>query len=434
MALWGFIIFGAWESIARAKYCASFTIAKAKKYWEWESMTLIRDDGDSKLSVANKHKHLAALISSYLQNDGEDELKTDSEVKAVVEVEAADKVKSIVEVNKHEPLLLQGEALELLRAIPDESIDTIITSPPYYHKREYLAGGIGLEDSYQDYLKALTAIGHELYRVLKPTGSLWLNLGDSYEHKSLLLIPQRVAINFTDEIGFTLRNQIVWNKVKGAPDNAKDKLRTLWESIFFFTKKPNGYYFNDDALRKAPASAKSVKKGAVVSATGVTGVRYKRKIELSTELTKAEKASAITALEAVLEEVSQGVIPDFRMVLRGASRATHGLSAKLSGRAKELQDKGFYFLKYSNKGAKISDVWDIIPEDSHGRKYHYAPYPEDLVKTPLALTCPQDGVVLDPFVGTGTTCKVAHDLGLKSIGIDLCLEYLQVAQSRIKAL
>ena len=78
----------------------------------------------------------------------------------------------------------------------------------------------------------------------------------------------------------------------------------------------------------------------------------------------------------------------------------------------------------------MSDVWDIIPEDTQGRKFHYAPYPEDLVKNPIALTCPPSGVVLDPFVGTGTTCKVASEMGRKSIGIDISDEYLKLAKER----
>lgn len=331
------------------------------------------------------------------------------------------------------PLFIQGEALNVLATFPDNSIDMAITSPPYYMKREYLAGGIGLESNYQEYIERLVAICREIYRVLKPTGSFWLNLGDSYLSKNLLMIPQRVAIRLTDDIGFTLRNQVVWNKIKGAPDNAKDKLRTLWEPMFFFTKSPSGYYYNVDAGRKKPSKAQSVKHGAVVSATGVSGVRYRRKIELSTDLNAKEKQNAIQALDEMLHLVEIGDIPDFRMVIRGSTRATHGDSQKLSGRAKELSEKGFYFLKYSNKGAKISDVWDIIPEDSQGRKFHFAPYPEDLVKNPIALTCPLGGVVLDPFVGTGTTCKVAHDMGRKSVGIDLADEYLQLAVERCGA-
>lgn len=330
------------------------------------------------------------------------------------------------------PLFLQGDAKEILAALPSSSVDMVITSPPYFHKREYLGGGIGLEPDYREYIEALVVICAEVYRVLKPTGSFWLNLGDSYQHKNLLLLPQRVAIRLIDEVGFTLRNQVVWHKLKGAPDNAKDKLRTLWEPLFFFTKKPSGYYFDLDAVRQKPRVAKSVHHGAVVSATGVSGVRYRRKIELSTALSPEEKQRANAALDEMLLQVERGEVPDFRMVIRGATRTTHGDSEKLSGRAKELATKGYYFLKYSNKGAKLSDVWDIIPEDTQGRRYHYAPYPEDLVKNPIALTCPKDGIVLDPFVGTGTTCKVSQAMGRKSVGIDLAHEYLELAAARCR--
>lgn len=337
---------------------------------------------------------------------------------------------SYLQQDNFEPLLIAGDSLSVLRSFPEGSIDCAITSPPYYMKREYAAGGIGLESTPQEYIDALVSICAEVYRVLKPTGSFWLNIGDSYANKQLLQIPSRVAMRLTDEVGFTLRNQVIWNKLKGAPDNAKDKMRTLWEPIFFFTKQPTGYYYDTDAVRKRPMKAKSVKHGAVVSATGVSGVRYRRKIELSTELTDAEKLAAFAALDEMLHQVEIGEVPDFRMVIRGATRTTHGNSEKLSGRAKELADRGFYFLKYSKKGAKLSDVWDIIPEDTQGRSTHYAPYPEDLVKNPIALTCPIDGIVLDPFVGTGTTCKVAQDMGRKSVGIDISAEYIELARKR----
>lgn len=125
------------------------------------------------------------------------------------------------------PLLFAGDALEVLRSLPENSVDMAITSPPYYMKREYLAGGIGLENTYQEYIDNLVVICAEVYRVLKPTGSFWLNIGDSYQDKNLLMIPQRVAIRLTDEVGFTLRNQVVWNKLKGGPDSARDRLRNL---------------------------------------------------------------------------------------------------------------------------------------------------------------------------------------------------------------
>jgi site-specific DNA-methyltransferase (adenine-specific) len=173
-----------------------------------------------------------------------------------------------------------------------------------------------------------------------------------------------------------------------------------------------------------------VENGSVVSATGVSGVRYKRQIELSTALTKEEKNAAFAALESILNEVRMAQLSDFRMIIRGQQRTTHSDSARVSGRAKELANKGFYFLKYHPNGSKPKDVWDIIPEDTQGRGAHYAPYPEDLCKIPILATCPQKGVVLDPFCGTGTTMSVAFHTGRKSVGIDLASDYLQDAESR----
>ena len=110
------------------------------------------------------------------------------------------------------PLLLSGDALEVLKSIPDNSIDCCMTSPPYWQKREYANGGIGLEKKYEEYIDNLVAICMEVHRVLKLTGSFWLNIGDSYKNKCLLNIPWRVAIELTDR-GWILRNTIIWNKV-----------------------------------------------------------------------------------------------------------------------------------------------------------------------------------------------------------------------------
>jgi site-specific DNA-methyltransferase (adenine-specific) len=132
----------------------------------------------------------------------------------------------------------------------------------------------------------------------------------------------------------------------------------------------------------------------------------------------------------MLQCVKNGEVSDFRMIIKGAQRTTHSDSEKVSGRAKELHEKGFYFLKYNPKGSKPSDVWDILPEDSQKRTSHFAPYPEDLCKTPIILTCPENGVVLDPFTGTGTSCLVALEYNRKSIGIDISGEYVNSAKER----
>ena len=337
----------------------------------------------------------------------------------------------LISSNIH-PLFLMGDALEILRQLPSQSIDFAMTSPPYWGKRQYAEEGIGLEKDYRDYVKDLCAVFSELKRVLKDTGSFWLNIGDSHKAKHLLGIPWRVAFEMTDSQGWILRNEVIWNKVKGGPDNAKDKLGNVHEQVFHFVKNSKGYYYDSDSIRSKPSQSKVV-NGAIVSATGVSGVRYKRQIELSTELTLLEKKNALSALNENLDNVRQGKLSDFRMIIRGQQRTTHSDSKRVSGRAKELYEKGYYFLKYHPNGSKPRDVWDILPEDTQKRKMHYAAYPEDLCKIPLLATCPKNGVALDPFAGTGTTMLVAKQLGIKSIGLELSEEYIALAEERCNA-
>jgi DNA modification methylase len=330
------------------------------------------------------------------------------------------------------PLFLHGDSLETLASFPPSCIDCCMTSPPYWGQRAYSGGGIGLEDTYAEYVENVLAIVAEVKRILKPAGSFWLNIGDAYQRKSLIGIPWRVALAMTDRQGWILRNSVIWNKVKGGPDNAKDKLRNVYEHVFHFVKSDR-YFYDADAIRCKPGQAKVV-NGTVISATGVSGVRYRRQIELSTALTEAEKQAAYKALDSILDEVRLGKLSDFRMIIRGQQRATHSDSEQVSGRARELAERGFYFLKYHPNGAKPSDVWDILPEDTQKRKLHFAPYPEDLCRIPILATCPEGGIVLDPFSGTGTTNLVAFWLGRKSVGIEVSHEYVRFAEERCKLL
>lgn len=327
------------------------------------------------------------------------------------------------------PQFVAGDSLEVLQCLPADSIDFCMTSPPYWGKRTYENGGIGQEKHWRYFVEDLAAISAEVKRVLKPTGSYWLNMGDTFLSKQLLGIPWRVTFELTDNQGWMLRNSVIWNKLKGGPDNSKDRLRNVHENVFHFVKDLKGYYFNADAIRSAPQKTK-IKNGAIISATGVSGVRYKRQIELSTSLTEEEKKNAFLALSDMLDSVKRGKYSDFRMIIRGQQRTTHSDSQTVSGRARELHEKGYYFLRYHPKGAKPSDVWDILPEDTQKRKLHFAAYPEDLCKIPLLATCPPNGIVLDPFCGTGTTMLAAMRLGRKSIGIDIAEEYLELAAER----
>lgn len=343
-----------------------------------------------------------------------------------------DEFKKFISSKKIRQILFHGDSRSVLKSIPDESIDFIMTSPPYWGKREYDNGGIGLEKNHDSFIENILDVTQELKRTLKNTGSFWLNMGDTYINKCLPGIPWRIALKMIDDQGWILRNSIIWNKLKGGMDNSHDRLGNAHENIFHFVKKAKGYYYNVDAIRSKPRQAKIV-NGSIVSATGVSGVRYKRQIELSTSLTDAEKANAFGALQRLLDNVASGVVSDFRMVIRGQQRTTHSNSEKISGRAKELNDKGFYFLKYHPKGSKPNDVWDIIPEDRQKRETHSAVYPVDLCRIPILATCPPNGVVLDPFCGSGTTLIAAAIYDKKSIGIDISKKYLELTQKRLSS-
>jgi DNA modification methylase len=344
------------------------------------------------------------------------------------QLELRKKTASYFQSREIRPLFLVGDTLSVLASLPDESVDCAMTSPPYWGQRQYAGGGIGLEEHWEQYIDSLLSVFAELKRVLKPQGSFWLNIGDTYYKKNLVGIPWRTAIAMKDRCGWILRNSVIWNKVKGGPDNATDKLRNVHENIFHFVKSTR-YFYDADAVRSKAGKSRVV-NGSVVSATGVSGVRYRRQIELSTALTSTQKQEAYEALDAILEDVRLGNLSDFRMIIRGQQRTTHSDKESVSGRARELTERGYYFLKYHPNGAKPSDVWDILPEDTQKRSVHFAPYPEDLCKIPILATCPEEGVALDPFCGTGTTNLVAMQLGRKSIGIDLSDEYIRSANKR----
>jgi len=265
--------------------------------------------------------------------------------------------------------------------------------------------------------------------VLKPTGSFWLNLGDTYRDKNLCGVPWRVAIALQDRQQWILRNDIVWNKLKGAPDNTKDKLRNVHEFVFHFVKRKD-YYYNDLAVRNKPRLP-TIQEGKVVTATGVSGINYKRQIQRSTVLTEAEKGAALRTLDETLEKIRVGKLHDFRMIIRVQQRTTHSDSTKVSGRAAEIEKKGFCILPYDTNGTKLDDVWEIIPEDEWRKDSHFAPFPEDLCLIPIEATCPPGGMVLDPFAGTGTAIYAAVKRQRRGIGIDINRQYLETAVSRL---
>lgn len=170
----------------------------------------------------------------------------------------------------------------------------------------------------------------------------------------------------------------------------------------------------------------------MISATGVSGKKYRKMIVESTELTEQEKENALKALDDTLLKIQQGEINDFRMTIRGVQRAWHSEDTEISGRAKELRDKGFYIMKMGASGFLPCDIWNIVPEDTWRKDSHCAVFPEELLRIPILATCPENGIVLDPFSGTGSTVSAALKLGRRGIGIDLSEEYNNIANKRVR--
>jgi DNA modification methylase len=334
-----------------------------------------------------------------------------------------------VEVPEAGALLIEGRARDALAAFAPGAVDTVVTSPPYWSVRRYSGGStLGEEQTPEAYVEALVAELFELSRVLRPEGSLWLNLGDTYRGKNLAGIPWRVALRLQAD-GWILRNAVVWDKVKGNPDNSRDRLRTLYEHIFHFVRSRT-YFYDADAIR-SPAAPARIVGGRVVTPTGVSGVNYRRQIERSRALRLDEKAAALRALDDALARVRRGELSDFRMLIRGQQRTTHSDVEEVSGRAAELGRRGFCVLPYHPLGSKPGDVWQIVPEDAWRTDAHAAVFPADLCRIPILSTCPEGGVVLDPFAGTGTALAVALELGRRAVGVDVSAEYLAVARARL---
>jgi site-specific DNA-methyltransferase (adenine-specific) len=165
--------------------------------------------------------------------------------------------------------LLLGDAREVLRTMADDSVDCTVTSPPYYSGRRHIGDTvceIGSEKTAEEYVEALASVGRELYRVTRPRGSYWLNLGDKCERNEWLGIPWRVAFAMR-EIGWKIRSEVIWHKPKHVPNAAKDRLTPAHELLFHFVKSKDAYY-DMDAIRKPSSPPMLAKKGVVKTPGG----------------------------------------------------------------------------------------------------------------------------------------------------------------------
>jgi len=269
--------------------------------------------------------------------------------------------------------IYEGDALEVLKTFPDECIDMVITSPPYWGLRDYgIDGQIGLEDTIEEHIKTLVEIFDECKRVLKRQGTLWVNYGDKYVNKSMQLVPERLAIALVDS-GWILRNKIIWHKRDIVPQTVRDRFTHDWEYVYFFVKSPKDYYFEQqfESALSDPHSTKKFKPRD----------KYK-------------------GLDKVGEVAFAGLHEYFKK-------------------------NGMYMPTKRNRRS----VWSIASQSVS--EAHFATFPFALISTPIRASCPKGGVVLDLFMGSGTTAIVARALGRNYVGIELNPEYIKIAEKRL---
>lgn len=318
-------------------------------------------------------------------------------------------------------VLYLGDALDVLAKLPDESIDCCVTSPPYWGLRDYgtaeWTGGssdcshllplppedskqitnvgswahryrdtcrdcgatrvdaqLGLEATPDEYVAKLVALFEQVRRLLRPSGTLWLNLGDTYAAKQLVGIPHRVAFALQAS-GWLLRADVVWSKPNQFPEAVTDRPTKAHEYVFMLTRSSR-YYFAQDDVREPHARLWNERNGGTMS-----------------------RSNPVEA---------------------AAGRAPQGEA-----------HRGPYPLP-NPKGRNVRSVWSFptapLPDA------HFATFPIELPRRCIMASCPPAGTVLDPFMGSGTTALAARELGRSAVGVELSDEYAALCARRTQQL
>jgi site-specific DNA-methyltransferase (adenine-specific) len=275
--------------------------------------------------------------------------------------------------------VLHGDCLKVLQGLPDQCVHTIVTSPPYFQQRHYSSKDeIGQEATPQDYVDRLVEVFRAARRVLREDGTLWLNLGDKYQQGVQLGMPWRVALGLQDD-GWLLRSDIIWHKPNAMPSSVKSRPTTDHEYVFLFSKSKR-YYYDVDAIREPHVTFSESSK--------MKGGRN--------------------------HFFKKGGTPE---------------QGKNGGNV-NLHD-GRWDQAFHPKGRNKRTVWSISL--SKFRDAHFAVFPVQLVETCVLAGCAEEGTVLDPFFGSGTTGIVARRLGRHFLGIEKSAEFCEMAQARIDA-
>ena len=272
-----------------------------------------------------------------------------------------------------------SDVREGLSRLNDSSVDAVVTSPPYYGQRDYESDiQIGHEKTVEGYVDTLVEIFGAVRRVLRPEGTLWLNLGDKYLNGQLQGLPWQVALALQAD-GWVLRSDIIWHKPNAMPSAVKNRPTTDHEYIFLLTRSTKDYYYDADAIREPH-----------VTFTNQSRMKGGRK--------------------------------------HLGKRAGTPEAGKNSGNP-NLHD-GRWDQAFHPKGRNKRTVWSM-PLSKY-RDAHFAVFPESLVEHCVKAGSPHKGVVLDPFCGSGTTGLVSLRIERDFIGIDCSQRYCDMASERLR--
>jgi site-specific DNA-methyltransferase (adenine-specific) len=278
--------------------------------------------------------------------------------------------------------VIVGDAREHVSLLPQESIQCVITSPPYFGLRNYSDAEnpleLGREVNLQGYISRLRDLFRQVRRALRNDGTLWLNLGDTYRDGQMLSVPWRVALSLQED-GWKLRADIIWHKQNAMPSSVKSRPTIDHEYVFLFSKSEQ-YYYDADAIREPHVtfSADSKRKGG------------RRHLGLRNGTPEEGKNSGNSNLH--------------------------------NGR----WDQAFHPL-----GRNKRSVWSLPLGKC--REAHFAVFPEALVEPCVKAGAPEGGVIMDPFTGSGTTGIVCRRLRRRFVGIELLPKYAEIAERRIHA-
>jgi site-specific DNA-methyltransferase (adenine-specific) len=291
-----------------------------------------------------------------------------------------------------------GDNITNLQSLPNCSVDLCVTSPPYYNLRDYQnVGQIGVENTVSDYVENLCKVFDEIYRVLKPTGSCWVNIADTYDKKRLLQVPSRFEIAMSDR-GWNLRNEIIWNKPNPQPISSKDRFWSNHEKFFWFVKDVKNYYFDRNHIL-VPQAEISI-----------------RRMFSKNNVDKRKDAGASEKEGFAISSVNQD---------KHYSNMRDKMGIERNFNYEQLIESGNCPMRPE------FSIWEVASTTYKGA--HFAVYPPDLIVKPVLSCCPVNGIVVDPFMGSGTTGEVAKANERNYIGFELNPEYAILAEKRISS-